>query len=70
MTRLWAAVTRKGDLSIVVAGETAERMRFESEIWRNTPDGWTPLSEPVEFIAADEVARLIAEAVAAAQRAA
>lgn len=70
MKRLWAAVTRKGDLSIVVAGETQERMRFESEMWRNQVDGWTPLSEPVEYIAADEVTRLIAEAVAAARRAA
>lgn len=70
MKRVFVSVARKGELSIYEAHERREALDFSRA--HSSPEslGWSAYSEPTEFIAVDEVARLIAEAVAAARRAA
>lgn len=71
MSRVYVSVARKGNLAIYEASEDRDEVaRIAARDLSATRDGWTRYSEPQEFVSADEVARLIAEAVAAARRAA
>lgn len=70
MKRVFVSVSRKDALAIYEAHEDSETLARTVARSSHPAHGWTGYSEPVEFIAADEVERMIAEAVAAARRAA
>lgn len=67
--RLFASVATKGDSAVISAYGSAEFLADMNKGWREE-GGWSPMSEPAEYVRADEVERMIAEAVEAARRAA